>query len=442
MRSTNRSSIAALLAIAVINFSSSPADAQGSVFCPPDRPVFQAGNCTSQDGSDGSLAAPALAAQSVSQISQSVTQQSNSATTQALGKRRAEEGGASGTTSEVMMFAPESFLKLSYQDSSPVASSTPSSVYKAEPVDTGVHPAMWAYGFGGFERRTADFLTTFQDESRPTVPVNVNVVSNTGIWGVVSGADLTFSNIGPGGGVLIAGVLTGYMSSDVNLSAISTSPTPNNPGTTSSTNHIRLNGPSAGAYATAFQGSVSADLTFKVDFLNINDSFFQSFGCCPVSGFSGGTPSSHVDNLSAIGNFNYRFPLYRNVWIEPTVGFNYTYSLYDNSAQALGLANGYVLRLQEGARVGSDFFWHNVHVTPTITGLLYDDVTVTGGPIVNGSFVGGQLLPSDQGKPRGEGIFAMNFDYGNGLSSFVSGAIYGGEDLFGAGGKAGLRYQW
>jgi hypothetical protein len=443
MRSTSQTAIAVLLAIAALDFSSAPADAQGSVFCPSDHPLFQAGNCTTTDGKQGSLAVPALAAQSLSQISQSITQQSNSATVEALRKRRSQEAGPSGTTSGALMFAPQSLLELSYQGSAPVAPSTPG-LYKAESLyaDPGVHPAVWTYGFGGFERRTADFQTTFQAVGNPVVPENVNVVSKTEMWGVVSGADMTFPNMVPGGGTLITGVLTGYMASDVDLTAISTSPTPSNPGTSSSITHIRLSGPSAGAYATVFQGPVSADLTFKADFLDINDNFFLALGCGVPPTLNSGTVSGHVDNLSAIGNLNYRFPLYFNVWVEPTAGFNYTYSLYDNAAQAMGLASGYVLRLQDGARLGSDFYWHNVHVTPTITGLLYDDVTVTGGPIVNASFVGGELLPSDEGKLRGEGILAVNFEYGNGLSSFVSGAIYGGDELFGAGGKAGFRYQW
>jgi len=261
-------------------------------------------------------------------------------------------------------------------------------------------------------------------------------------WGIVSGADLTFSNIGPRGGTLIVGLLTGYMESDVDLVGVSTSPTSYNPGTSTSTTHVRLAGRSVGAYATIFQDRISVDLAFKADSLNISDSFFQSLGCCPTPVLSGETASSHVENLSTIGNFNYRFPLYSAIWIEPTVGFNYTYSLYDTSAQALGLASGYALRLQEGARLGLDFYCADIHVTPTIAGLLYDDVAVTGGPIVNGAFVGGQLLPSDQGKLRGEGILTLNLDYRNGLSSFASATIYGGEDLFGAGGKAGLRYQW
>jgi hypothetical protein len=440
VRHKSRAAIAALLVIAVLDFGAAPADAQSSVFCPSDHPVFLSGNCTTPNGREGSLGVPALAAQSLSETSQSITQQSNGATVDALRKRRAQEAGSSGTSSGALMFAPQS---LSYQNSGPLAAPTPG-LFKTEPLyaDTGVHAAVWTYGFGGFERRTADFQTTFKAVGGPVVPENVTVVSKTEMWGVVSGADLTFPNIVAGGGTLITGVLTGYTTSDVDVSAISTSATLSNPGTSSNSTHIRLSGPSAGAYATVFQGPVAADLTFKADFLDINDNFFLALGCCVPPSLNSGTVSGHVDNLSAIGNLNYRFPLYLNGWIEPTAGFNYTYSLYDNAAQAMGLASGYVLRLQDGARLGSDFLWHGVHITPTITGLLYDDVTVTGGPIVNAAFVGGQLLPGDEGKLRGEGILAVNFEFGNGLSSFVSAAIYGGEDLFGGGGTAGFRYQW
>jgi hypothetical protein len=43
---------------------------------------------------------------------------------------------------------------------------------------------------------------------------------------------------------------------------------------------------------------------------------------------------------------------------------------------------------------------------------------------------------------RGQGILVLNFDFGNGMSSFVQGDVYGGAHLFGAGGRGGLRYQW
>jgi hypothetical protein len=281
----------------------------------------------------------------------------------------------------------------------------------------------------------------------------VNIDSKTTIWGFMSGADITLRNTVVGDDVLIAGVLGGYLASDMNLNATSTSFNTASALGGTSTTHIRLSGPSAGAYATYFSGPFSTDLTFKADFLSINESTFEVFNFLnsnaadtalvpsPPVPFSG-TGTANVDDLSVIGNFNYRLPVYPWMWIEPTVGFNYTYSLYDGAATALGLSDGYVFLVQGGARLGFDFFWSGVHVIPTITGLAYDDVKIVGGPILNGSFIGGPLLPSNEGKIRGEGIFAMNFDYGNGFLSYIQGVVYGGEDLIGAGGKIGIRYQW
>jgi hypothetical protein len=52
------------------------------------------------------------------------------------------------------------------------------------------------------------------------------------------------------------------------------------------------------------------------------------------------------------------------------------------------------------------------------------------------------LAQADQGQVRGRGILALNFDFGQGVSSFVQGEARGGKGLFGAGGKAGVRVQW
>jgi hypothetical protein len=40
------------------------------------------------------------------------------------------------------------------------------------------------------------------------------------------------------------------------------------------------------------------------------------------------------------------------------------------------------------------------------------------------------IIPLDEGKIRGEGIFAVNFDYGNGLSGFALADVRGGGDVF------------
>jgi hypothetical protein len=54
-----------------------------------------------------------------------------------------------------------------------------------------------------------------------------------------------------------------------------------------------------------------------------------------------------------------------------------------------------------------------------------------------GLFPATAVIPLDQGKVRGEVIFNINFDYGNGVSAFVLADIRGGSDLFAAGGRAG-----
>jgi hypothetical protein len=82
-------------------------------------------------------------------------------------------------------------------------------------------------------------------------------------------------------------------------------------------------------------------------------------------------------------------------------------------------------------------------MTTTLTGLAYNDVQVQGGFIPVGAFQGNNLLiQADQGFMRGEGILVLNFDFGNGMSSFVLGDVYGGAHLLGAGGRGGIRYQW
>ena len=82
-------------------------------------------------------------------------------------------------------------------------------------------------------------------------------------------------------------------------------------------------------------------------------------------------------------------------------------------------------------------------MTTTLTGLAYNDVVVQGGFVPVFASQGNNLLvQADQGLMRGQGILALNFDFGNGWSSLVQGDVYGGAHLFGVGGKAGIRYQW
>ena len=84
----------------------------------------------------------------------------------------------------------------------------------------------------------------------------------------------------------------------------------------------------------------------------------------------------------------------------------------------------------------------NPSVTTLLTGLIFDDVIVHGNNIQAGSFGASGNILSDQGKVQGEAIASVNFDLGRGLSASVQGEVYGGQNIFGAGGKGTIRMQW
>jgi len=274
----------------------------------------------------------------------------------------------------------------------------------------------------------------------------VDMTQQATTWGVIGGGDVTFRNLLVGNDGLIVGILAGYVSTDISLSATTRPTTPivdATIGTGTSSGKIRVSGPSVGGYYTYFNGPFSTDTTLKADFLSISESFTEVLAFNGV-GFGNqlitGAGSANVTNFVAASNYQYRFPMSAAVWVEPTVGYRYTNSNYDAGAAALGLQDGYDWRVQGGARLGIESFWNSVHVTTTITGLAYSDVKIVGGPIASGSF-NGTILPSDQGKVRGEGIFLSNFDFGRGFSTFVQGEVRGGSGLFGAGGRIGARLQ-
>jgi hypothetical protein len=308
------------------------------------------------------------------------------------------------------------------------------------PIEPGVRYATWAQVYGDYEKRNA---TGFVDVLVTNV-ANVDVQSRTGTVGFLAGADLTSRSLVFGNDGLIAGVMAGYVSSDVTLNTSSFGSTL---GRGSSRLNANVSGPTAGLYATYFNGGFSTDFTLRVDALNLNESFNELVACScnpgipiPIAG-SGSVP---LLNGTIAGNLNYRFNLYPNYWIEPTVGAQYTNSSYGANAAQLGLDDGNLVMVQGGARFGASTLIDNhILMTATLTGLAYDDVLVAGGFIPAAAFEGQNLLvQADQGHVRGRGILALNFDFGQGISSFVLGEVRGGSGLFGAGGKAGVRVQW
>jgi hypothetical protein len=265
--------------------------------------------------------------------------------------------------------------------------------------------------------------------------------------GVLGGADSTFRNVWAQNDAVIVGVLSGYLSSDARLTTTSTSST-NNVGNGQSTLDAHLEGASAGAYITYFNDRFSGDLTFRADFLSLSESFneilaFTANAGIPATLFPfAGSGSTRLNNYTTTGNVNYRIPVSAISWIEPTAGFQFTQSDYDASAAALGLTNGHLVRLQGGARYGVEYYWGPAKLTMTVTGLVYEDVSVTGGFIQNAAFGTNGLIINDQGLLRGQGILGANLAYANGVSLFAQGDVRGGKDLLGGGGKGGFRIMW
>jgi Autotransporter beta-domain len=205
-----------------------------------------------------------------------------------------------------------------------------------------------------------------------------------------------------------------------------------------------LSGPTAGLYATYFNAGFSSDVAVKFDFLTLDETFNDLLATTVPSFIAiAGAGSVNLLNSTVVGNLNYRFDLYPNFWIEPTVGVQYTNSSYGSGAAQLGLADGNLVRVQGGARFGtSTLLGNGVLMTSILTGLAYNDVVVQGGFFPVGFQANNLLVQADQGFMRGQGILLLNFDFGNGTSSFVQGDVYGGAHLFGAGGRGGIRYQW
>jgi hypothetical protein len=439
-------------------FFVSPAQAQKAL-CPGSAPAgapgqpgifFEAGECT--NGTTGAYSNAALASQSLGELSQSSTQDATRATMASISQRRtseqqdcpagstringvctpatglsrfAAEPSDAAVPDELLAFAPRVTKALPYR-----------------PVPEVPHMAVWAQAYGNYERLSGRGTGLGEFSI-----LALNAESTTRGGGVLGGADYTFRNLGFAGDGLIVGVLAGYEASHLSLITSSTSSDPTDKPNGFSTMKAQLSGPAAGVYASYFNGRFSTDLAFKAEFYDLNLAFTDLLGfhSVPAAGFPptqalfSGSGTTRLNNYTTAGNVNYRIPTGAVTWIEPTGGFQYVMSRYASGADQFGLADGELLRLQGGARFGFESFWYGVRVTTVATGLLYDDVLVTGGQLATAP---NPLILSEQGKLRAEGILTLNVYHGNGLNSFVQADLRGGEGLFGATGKVGARFVW
>ena len=418
---------------------------------------LKAGSCTNVNGGvgTGAFSNAALAAQALSDVSQAATIQTTQVTLDAVSARRQVEVERVTETAEPAP-APSSTPAPSRRSSAPARTAAPvykAPIYKAPVVpQTAVTFASWVKAYGDYEKRTGTAQTTADCCSAGggiSNNLSISSTSKATTGGVLGGFDATWRGLAAPGDGFIAGLLFGYMSTNTTLVSTSTSSNTGNVPNGVGTLHAHLNGPTVGGYLTYFRGGFSWDLTFKVDILGLDLNFTD------VLGFSANAPnpptttstffgsgSTNLNNYTTAGNLNYRFPMWGAFWVQPTVGFQYTATNYASGASAFGLANGSLFRVQGGAVFGTDYYSNQYRITPSVAGLLYDDVSISGGFISGGLFSTVPLGLAQEGKLRGLGLFTLNVDNGRGVSGFIQGEVRGGNDLIGYAGRAGIRWQW
>ena len=318
--------------------------------------------------------------------------------------------------------------------------------------------AVWGQGFGDYEKRSQFAFTGSLFNiggggavvgpgpvgpggggTSASVAVATAMSQRATTVGGIVGADWTRNSVFAGNDTLVSGLLTGYTSTHITLNATTPGIAPFST-TGVSNSKVNITGPGVGAFFTYINGPFSNDTTFRVDFLDVDQSFVDVLGFPTGGVVVAGSASTSLTNYTVASNFQYRFPLSSAVWFEPTGGFRYLSAHYGSNAALLGLSDGHVWRLQGGGRLGWETVWSSYRMTTTITGLAYDDVQVSGGLIAGGTTVG-TVLASDQGKIRGQGIFVNAVDFGNGYSAFAQADVRGGWPV-GIGGRAGVRAQF
>ena len=321
-------------------------------------------------------------------------------------------GSQSNPPSPVMGYSTfnldDSFAALGYAsraERNPVYGADKNPLYKSPltpAVAAGPTWATWVEGVGDWEKRSA---------------LNANDIGRTqDTYGVHAGLDATWKNAWLPGDFVVAGLVTNWTSSRISLSG--------SPAT------LRLEGPGVGLYSMYINGPWSADLVGKLDFLTLKEDFA---GLAPNS-------SIGVTNAGISGNVQYKNKFGAS-FLEPTMGFSFTRTIFGDNAALMGLQDGSTLRLQAGARFGTAFNANGISFEPTLALLAYSNVIADGTSVATVP-VAVPVTPTDQGLVRGEVDPELNLDFNNGYTAYVRGSVRFGSELVGGSAKVGLRKQF
>jgi Subtilase family/Autotransporter beta-domain len=275
------------------------------------------------------------------------------------------------------------------------------SIYRAPPIQPPTW-SFWTKGIGDWERRGALNATD--------LPRSLNT------YGINSGVDRRWWDVFALGDSFVTGVFGSWMQTSA---VFSTTPA-----------HVQLNGPGVGAYAMWAWGGFSTDVIGKGDFFDL------------AEGFEGTAPNANlrVRVPGVAENINYKFRLGQFSFVEPTMGYMLTRTLFDGSAAANGLQDATTLRVQGGLRFGAVIDLNGAFLVPSLAALIYENAIAQGTAINTNP--GLPLTPTDAGQIRGEIIPKLNFYFGGGYAAFLEGGVRFGHDLVGGAARIGLQKQW
>jgi len=360
-------------------------------------------NALAQSGATASTAARTLAFQGSTVILDRVTQLRQE-------KQSAQSGGQPSIPGLMQYTGMNQYAALISKD--PIA---PQLVQPAPAPVSNVRGAVFARAFGDFEHRSGSSSFTVNGAT-----FRNDLSYNQSSGGVIGGADVVISGLTSPDDAVILGTFGGYTVASVQLAK--------------NVGHQFYEGGSVGAYATYLNGGFFADTLFKADLLGLD-----------ITG-PNVRQNTGLQNYSFLGNIGYRFNLANALYIEPTAGLEYVITNFNStpvaSTTTVPLQDGDALRGRIGARLGTEFTENNIRIEPSITGLVYDVFSESGTTATFGSVTGVSGL-KNVGKVRGEVQASVNFfNLDTGWAGFLRADYRVGGDLVGAGGRAGVRYQW
>jgi hypothetical protein len=274
---------------------------------------------------------------------------------------------------------------------------------------------VWARGFGGeFNRSDTDSTTLLG------VKHTLNGDYDQSLWGIESGADVVIMRPNAGYGALFAGVMGGYVNSQMDFKGTH--------------DKADMDGGMVGGYLTYLAGGWYNDLLLKADLLSVDYK----------TTYLGGKASPDIDSFGIRYDTGYRFNLGSGFFVDPQATIAWVDTNADNFNlfnSGVKFSNGDSVRGRLGGRLGYSTIWGGTIVEPFFTGSFWHEFE--GDNKASISSAGYKLTFKDQLDDNwGELGGGVNFFTGANSSVFVKADALVGGDLDGFNVKGGGRLAW